>query len=172
MNITTSDPVVSPVIESELADWIKADSDDPMLKTCLTVATGAVINFLKQDLIARKWTLTTDTTGTVDLPYANLISIESVSVGGEEVTDYEVLEGKPYKLAMTQLLTKPNQTVINYTAGFGLTHSDVPDLIKTAIVIAAGYFYNNTGCSTQDMIEHSGAKPILIPYAVNGGIAL
>lgn len=195
MNIVTNDALVLPVTASELADWAKLDDSDPAITVALYAATSAVISFLSLDLIQRTWTLTHEdwpTVGTVktpslspqvagyktviDLPYANLISITSVEVNGEAYTDYREVKGKPAKLRFDSVAwhDSDNPAIeVVYEAGYGATTDDVPAPIKQAILMAASYMYNHNGmCDAGDMLTMSGAKQVLIPFAVNGGIAI
>ena len=117
MNIETTDQLESPVFASELVNYAKLDSDDPMIETVLLSATSAVFSFLKQDLMTRTWKLIYRDWPSVgapyynqiyrrgyslrhciELPYTNLVSIDSVLLGGEASTDYLVNAGKPYMI--------------------------------------------------------------------------
>ena len=195
MDIRTNDPLQSPVFASELAAYARLDSDDPIIDTVLLSATQAVINFLKLDLMTRTWVLTHrcwPTAGTatyphispnsngyltrIELPYTNLVSVDSVSVNGEASTDYKVSEGKPYTLefdTFSNYDSEQNALVVTYKAGFGEGTADVPQPIRNAIMMAAGYIYAHNGvCDYGDAIAMSGAKQLLVPYAVKAGIVI
>lgn len=176
MNISTSDQLVSPVIKSEFSDWAKLDSDDPTIDACLSLATSAVINFLKQDLLNRKWTLTTTPNNTIiELPYTKLVSIESITLDGESIapTDYKAQAGKPYKIAFNNMVIGGSELVIEYIAGFGEQPHQVPNEIKNAIKMVATYVHSHNGaCDGAHALEASGAKSFIIQHAVNGGIAI
>lgn len=195
MNIVTSDALVLPVTASELADWAKLDDSDPAITTALYAATSAVISFLSLDLIQRTWTLTHEDwpmigsvkypslspqvagyKTVIDLPYANLISVTSVEVNGEAYTDYRVVKGKPDKLRFDSVAwhDSDNPAIeVVYEAGYGAASGDIPEPIKQAIIMAASYMYNHNGaCDAGDMLALSGAKQVLTPFAVTGGIAI
>ncbi|APC46532.1 gene transfer agent protein [Alteromonas phage PB15] len=195
MNIETNDPLESPVFASDLVNYAKLDSDDPMIETVLLSATSAVFSFLKQDLMTRTWTLTYRDWPSVgapyynqlyrrgyhlkhciELPYTNLVSVDSVLLGGEASTDYLVNAGKPYVLEFDNFTTSSddqNAIEITYKAGFGASSVDVPQPIRNAIMMAAGYIYAHNGaCDYNDALAMSGAKQLLTPYAVKAGLVI
>ena len=195
MNIETNDPLESPVFASELVNYAKLDSDDPMIETVLLSATSAVFSFLKQDLMTRTWTLTYRDWPSVgapyynqlyrrgyhlkhciDLPYTNLVSVDSALLNGEASTDYLVNAGKPYALEFDSFgigSGDSNAIEITYKAGFGTSTADVPQPIRNAIMMAAGYIYAHNGaCDYNDALSMSGAKQLLTPYAVKAGLVI
>lgn len=182
-------PIVSPVTEQELADWLGLpDAADPTLPALLKAAAGSVIQWLGLDVLARDWTLTHNywpTNGTmsspslsgqnghykreISLPYANLLSISDVALYGDLTTDYNVL-GDTVVLDFNVFRTEVDGTnenpaiVINYRAGFGEA-DDVPEDVKTAITMLAAYNYEHRGgCSAGNALAESGAAQVLAPY--------
>lgn len=195
MHVHTDDALISPVFASELADWARLDSDDPTIKGALILASSAVFAFTKQDFTQRTWTLTHKdwpTVGTamrysishndymycqrVELPYTNLISIDSVMVNGEAETAYQVIKGKPYQLEFDTIgytQSDNDALVITYKAGYGTSSADVPDAVRKAIMMTATYIISHNGmCDAGVALEQSGAKSILVPYAVKAGIVI
>jgi uncharacterized phiE125 gp8 family phage protein len=194
MHLHTDDVLKSPVFPSELVAFARLDEDDPLIETVLLSATHAVFAFLKQDLLTRTWTLTHrywPTSGTgfrssiikqlyandcyIDLPYTNLIGIDSVLVCGEASTDYLINPGKPYSIEFNNYSTSSDQNalVVTYKAGFGDNTADIPQPIRNAIMMAAGYIHAHNGaCDYTDALTSSGAKQLLIPYAVKAGIVI
>lgn len=195
MYISTSDLLVSPVSANDLADFARLESDDPVIDTALLSATSIVFSYLKQDLLTRTWTLTHKDwpiEGTVtepsigrqnyayktriELPYTNLINVDSVTVNGEAYTDYQIISGKPYSLEFDKIGYTQDDSdalVVVYSAGFGANSSDVPRAIRNAILMAASYIYNHNGtCDYADALTMSGAIQLLTPYAVNAGFVI
>lgn len=195
MFLTTSDQVRPPVSSQELADWSRLDSDDPTLVSALIIATNTIISFLKLDLINRQWVLryrewpkvgTTRMYGIspnrsysreiVELPNANLRSIESVKVNGVLTTDYIVLDGNPSALQFDTVPVYDDENYaleVSYTAGYGASSNDVPQPIKTAIIMLASYISEHRGgCDMGNALDMSGAKMLLSSYAIRGGIVL
>lgn len=185
----TTDPIVSPVTQQELIDWLVLPLADPTLPKLLTSATGAVIRFLGLDLLARDWTLTHwdwPTSGTaalptlsrqnggplreIVLPYANLLSVDNVEVYGEVTTDYIqrvdsiVLNPLDVTLSATGTNTDP-ALVVAYSAGYGADADDVPEDIKQAILQLAAFNYEHRGsCDATQALVRSGARELLQPY--------
>lgn len=195
MFLNTSTQLRSPVSTQELADWSRLDSNDPTLIAALSIATNAVISFLKLDLLNRAWVLrykewpkigTTINCSIsrnqsyykefINLPYANLRSIESVKINGELTTDYIVLDGNPASLQFSTVPVYDNESYaleVNYTAGYGVSANDVPQPIRTAIIMLASYISEHRGgCDMGNALDVSGAKLLIASYAINGGIVL
>jgi hypothetical protein len=194
-NIATLDGLKAPVPSEDLIDWARLDSDDPKIESSLLIATAQVISFLKLELLPRAYTLTYEDwpiCGTVtspslsranyryklrvDLPYTNLVSVESVTVNGTAATvdDYRLLPGKPYQIEFEQFSTGDTDNpalVIEYTAGYA-DFSRVPDTIKNGIKMVAAYIHVHAGgCDVGDAVKMSGAADLLRPYAVNAGLS-
>lgn len=179
---------VTPVItNSELADWLGVDDTDPLLPIMATSATSLAIEYLQSELISRQRKtiyLNWPTTGTntapslspsnisanryIDLPYARLISVESVKLSGDVTSDYVEVETLPAQLyfdtiSYTHVNGVPD-IEIEYTAGYG-DISSVPAAIKTAVTMLAAYLYEHRGaCDAMDALMQSGAAMALQPY--------
>ena len=194
-SIVTTDPLVSPATAQELIDWARLDSDDPKIAPSLLTATRLAISFLKLELLPRTYTLKYEDwpiMGTVggsrlsrctyssklriDIPYANTISITSVTVNGVVLaaTDYKIIKGKPDKIQFETVGyndTENTALEIIYSAGYGATAVNIPRPIIQAIVICAGYIHAHSGgCDTGNAIQQSGAAELFRPYAVMGGL--
>lgn len=192
---STTDVLKPPVRGFELSRWARLDSDDPTIETTLVLATSLVVSFLKQDLLTRNWSLKYKewpTVGTyssraispasaclkscIELPNANLQAVTSVKVNNVVTTDYTIVAGKPTALQFDTIPTYDSDNYaleVEYTAGYGTSLESVPRPIRDAILMVAAYIAEHRGgCDSGDAISQSGAKMFLIPYAVNGGIAL
>tara|TARA_R110000782_G_scaffold50196_4_gene108940 strand:+ start:588 stop:1175 length:588 start_codon:yes stop_codon:yes gene_type:complete len=195
MYLNTVDPIVSPVTNQALIDWARLDESDPTVTSCLTIATSLVISYLKLDLLNRNWSLRFKewpTVGTnmrdaispntfyfrqiVELPNANLQSITSVKINNVLTTDYIILDGNPSALQFDNIATYNSDNYaleVEYVAGYGVNQSNVPTPIRDAILMTAAYISENRGgCSTGSALDMSGAKMLLTPYAIRGGIVL
>lgn len=194
-SIVTNDPIVSPATAQELIDWARLDSDDPKIESSLLVATRLVISFLKLELLPRTYTLTYEDwpiVGTVsgsmlsrqsygskyriDIPYANLLNVASVTVSGEVVaaTDYRLIHGKPYQIQFDSVgCSDENSAALEmvYSAGYGADYTAIPAPIIQAVVLCAGYIHAHSGgCDMGSALNQSGAAEILRPYAVMAGL--
>ena len=189
MTAQTTDPLQSPVTAQELADWLALDNADPLLTPMLLTATDAVIRRLGYDLLARDWTYTlwdwpvvgtptspslsrqaSDLDRVIDLPYAKIISLDSVTSYGAAVTGAvarqdDVALPRGVERYAYQINDDP-ALVFEYRAGFGEAADDVPDSIKTAIKQMAGFLYEHRGaCDATDAMHKSGAAVMLTPWA-------
>ncbi len=188
MTAQTNDPLQSPVTAQELADWLAPlDSADPLLDPMLLTATDAVIRRLGYDLLARDWTYTlwdwpvlgtptspslsrqaSELDRVIGLPYAKIISLDSVTSYGAAVTGTvarqdDVALPRGVERYAHQTNDDP-ALVFEYRAGFGEV-DDVPNSIKTAIKQMAGFLYEHRGaCSATDAMHKSGAAVMLIPW--------
>lgn len=176
-------PVIS---RTDLANYLRLDdANDLLLQQLCSAATQFMINQLKTELISRARVVTYPnypTIGTSNsrnlsgtrqalkteilLPYANVISVESVFIHGVEVTEYHVKQTQPacIELDVIYLANDSNPAiVINYTAGFG-NLEDIPADLKFAITMFAAYMYENRGCGMSDAFMKSGAHEMTINY--------
>lgn len=188
MRAQTSDPLVSPVTNQELADWLVIDAADPLLQGILLTATSTVITYTGYDLIARDWSAQSwewPSTGTrsvpsisrqnyrlkdvVDVPYAKLIGVDLVEVYGVPTTDFvqredDIAFSSPVPVNFVDPSPLPALR-IEYRAGYGETAADVPDGIKQAIKMIAAFIYEHRGaCDAMDALKRSGAKELLAPF--------
>ncbi len=182
---------VSPVSATELNDWVRGlDECDPMLKVVLKAATGFVIDWLELELLSRDRLATwkdwpvigTPTAGishtnatyktTLEIPYANLITMDAVLIDGALVTDYHLFtDQRPALIDLRDVFSVSDYDEpaiqIQYQAGFGGA-DDVPDDIKIGIMMLAGYMYDKRGaCDLGEALSNSGAKSLLQPHKVN-----
>ena len=193
MIAVTNDELISPVSTQELADWLKMDDNsDPLLAGLLLSATQCVIDWMQRDLLPRDWSVTYNDwpkprqgvqlkygwpgyQDSVDLPYTQLVSVDSVTVYGQAFAteDYLILAGNPaqvrFKNFFSQPITDSPAIVITYRAGFDV----IPQSIKTAITMIAAYMHQHAGaCDASEAMTKSGAATLLHPYRVRAGLAL
>ena len=184
MTAKTNDPLVSPVTNAEAANFIGADDTDPILPGLLLSATDAVIRAIQYDLEPRDWKLTLwewPIVGTrtapnlarapysfkreIELPYAALISVTSVTSYGDPVTDFTQRETSiimPRGLAKETYKDNDDPAiVVEYRAGF----DPVPEPIRQAIIMVAAFLFEHRGaCDGQEALWRSGAKSLLVPW--------
>lgn len=180
------DPVVSVVDPQAMADWLVIDAADPLIPMLGITATSQVIEYLQLDLLARDRILTypqwpyEGTAGgpalsrpdarlghVVELPYAGLLSVSDVEVGGEASTDYEEVPGLPARLSFhgAPYSTAEPSLVVHYRAGFGEDIEDVPEQIRAAALMLAAFLYEHRGqCDANEALVKSGAKSVLLPF--------
>jgi hypothetical protein len=168
----------APVSAADLAEHLKLfDDDDPTLAGYVEVASDMVREYIGKELIERDYILTYfrwPTVGTVNsqwlsrpmgapqeyfiLPYANLLDVVSVESGGEAI-DY-VIQGDALHIPYDDSGESPALEIV-YSAGYGDEY-DVPESVKQAILMLAGYLYNLSGsCDSYDALNKSGASLVL-----------
>ena len=198
MRAYTNDELTSPVTNQQLADWLRLDDDtDTLLPVMTTSATQAVIDYLQRDLLPRSWVLVYEDWPTVsptrrysditfdftcfmrviELPYAGAISVDTVTTYGDVTTEYRLLDALPSKIkfhyqATTSSDDNPAITVA-YTAGMGATAADIPQAIKTAILMTAAFLYEHRGqCTAEDALKDSGAAASINAFRVRAGLVV
>jgi uncharacterized phiE125 gp8 family phage protein len=184
----TTDPLVPPVTAQELEDFAVIPASDPSVPGVLLSATSAVFRFLGYDLIAREWVLTLwdwpqfgantypnlsrrpNTLGReIALPYGNVLSVESVDIYGDELTNFIRRDRAiilPIGLAREEYKENADPAiVVKYTAGFGATSADVPGEIRQGVLMVAAFLYEHRGhCDALDLVKRSGAAEMLQPW--------
>lgn len=188
---------ICPATEQDLKDYLRIEDEScGSLEFYLASANKAVIAFIGQALIENEYTLVfdgypfygTQTYGLsrdtttfqewIDLPYANLLEVESVEILDNEDGTATEVEPEDYLLdsfsspSRIRFLKMPvmglrDRLKIVYTAGYGTDTEDVPKGIRLGIVQVAGYLYDHRGeCSPEEAITKSGAGMALNPYRV------
>lgn len=184
MTVRTTDPLVPPVTAQELADFSVIDATDPSIPSVLIMATDAVIQFLNLDLTPRAYTLTHwdwPSTGArthpnltalpyrlnreIMLPFAGLVSVESVEVYGVATTLFTARErslvfsqGVPFNAHKSN---EDPAIVVEYTAGL----DPIPAAIKQAVIMLAAFLYEHRGaCDMPAAFTMSGARQMLQPW--------
>lgn len=197
MRAYTNDALVSPVTEQEFADWQRLDDTlDPTIAPLLLTATQAVIDWIQRDLLPRNWVLVHEHWPSIgkdykslapseaplkreiELLYGGTTAITDVMAYGELVdsADYRLIDDLPSLVKFNHYFTYKDDApalVINYTNQLGATAADIPDVIKSAVKMVAGFIYDHRGgCDTDEALTKSGAKTLLQPWRVGAGTTL
>jgi len=185
-NTISTGPLVPVISVNDLSYYLRLDdASDPLLQQICTASTQFIINRLKTELISRTRIVNYPNYPTIGssnshslsrsrqqlkteilLPFANLISVQSVNIYGAVVTDYQIKKTQPatIELEVIELIENDEPAiVINYTAGLG-DIDDIPDDLKFAITMFAAYVYDNRGCSMADAFMLSGADEMTRTY--------
>jgi uncharacterized phiE125 gp8 family phage protein len=188
---------ICPATEQDLKDYLRIEDEScGSLEFYLNAANKAVIAFIGQALIENEYTLvfdgypfngtatlglsrdTTNFQEWIQLPYANLLEIESVEILDNDDGTATEVEPEDYLLdtfstpARIRFINMPvmglkDRLKIVYMAGYGTDTEDVPKGIRLGIVQVAGYLYDHRGeCSPEEAITKSGAGMALNPYRV------
>jgi hypothetical protein len=175
MQATPRTDAVSPVTPAELASFIGGDANDPLLPMLLSAATDAAIRYLNLDLAQREWvgiipkaylrpfqlSPMRDTGNVFELPYTNLLSVESVSIDGQTVEFTLEAERRPARITLPSW--DGSEVRVEYTAGMDV----IPAAIKLGITTIAAFMFDHRGaCDAEFALAKSGAMNFLKPYRV------
>ena len=185
-------PLILSITAADVAEYLRLDdASDPFLQALTTSANQFVINRLQLELVERGRVViypNYPTIGTsnpralsatrqalkreIELPFANIITVDSVEVYGVAVNaaNYQIKKTMPASIEfdVVQIIdTDVDAIKIEYTAGFGATADDVPEDLKFAITMLAAYLYEHRGCGMADAFKESGADEMTRHYNQN-----
>lgn len=169
----TVEPAVEPISPAEAKAHLRIDhdSEDTLLSGLIRAAREEVERSTGLALIEQSWRLALDRwprDGRVLLRRTPVREVLSVTVfdgdGGASVLSpahYELdLLSSPARLFLANP-SEPGATLngieIDFTAGFGESGTDVPDLLKRALLILVAHWYEFRGAFGAD------AQPVSIP---------
>ena len=189
MTAKTNDALNPPVTEQELADFAALPTgDDPAVNGVLIAATSMVVRFLERDLVARDWVLTLwdwPYVGTrsfpevsrrnsylsreIALPFANLLSVDSVELYGQQVTNFIKRDDSiilPEGAQFDRYKDNTDPAIrVSYRAGYGESTEDVPEAVRQAILMMVALMYETRGdCDASQALIRSGASEVLAPF--------
>jgi len=183
-NITsnrTSDPVVSPITASQLADYLALDYDpsmDAVLNIHLLAACNFYINYTSNELLQRDYVYKLDRWpeyGTrisglsvvggqqrywLTIPVYPVATVSSIIIGGDDYTAKASIDlsSKPNRVMLEGGAITYGQIEMSYTAGYA-TAEEIPSNTLLGLYILAGYLYEHRGaCAMTDAVKISGAK--------------
>lgn len=153
--------VTEPVTLVEAKDFCKVDigTDDNLIISLITAArqmceayTG--VGFVVHDAVA----ILNNTNGDIYIPYGPLIAINQVTDQAGNIlvldTDYTII-GNAYKRLATP---RVKNITIDYSTGY----SDLPNILKTALLNQIYYLYDNRSIGVDDVSPI--AKNLLNPF--------
>jgi hypothetical protein len=161
--------IVSPVTVEEFAEALDVEDTYPGLAGILIQATGALINYLRLDMLERPWkgeykqplaraglSRTRVLPLNIELPYTGPATVTKVTGDGSELdsADYSVSGQNP---VVVSLGSNFQHVEIEYTAGY----TEVPEIYKAAIIRLGEIIFDNRGCSLAKLIEMSGVAQML-----------
>ena len=174
----TTEPISTTTAKLHLRVDITEDND--YIDSLVTVARQYCEGFQARKYITQTLELTLDRfpSGAIELPYPPLISVTSVkytnSAGTETTmteTDEYLVDSdsnvghvyRPYNVLWPTFTPAPRNAVrVRYVAGYGGA-SDVPTIIKQAMLLIVGHLYENREDSTEKSLANipMGAKALL-----------
>lgn len=173
--LTVAQSAVAPAL---LADRLGVDATDPMLPGLCLAATHAATEFMQRAITRTQYRATfydwprTGAAGRwisgglggdlafIELPYTgDAVTVSSVTVDGDPVTDYTIQQGNPTRLVMAPAVP----VTVEYTTGW----PEVPPTVIEAVLMIAAYLYEHRGqCDAGSAVVMSGASFMLGPYRV------
>ncbi len=179
----TTPPSIEPLTLAEAKAHLKIDtSDDDALIIALIVAARARAEWhTGRALITQGWTLHLDcwpASGGIEIPLPPLQSVASVTTyarddsGAVMSTSLYAVDtaSAPARLALKPGVPPPtnlralNAIAVAFTAGYGDAESDVPLLLKEAILELIAFLYENRGEAPAEL--PLAALALLAPFRV------
>ncbi|MEI9989915.1 MAG: head-tail connector protein [Rhizomicrobium sp.] len=179
----TTPPALEPVTLAEAKAHLKVDTadDDALITAMITAARARAEWHTGRALIAQAWTLHLDcwpASGTIEIPLPPLQSVVSVTSYARDDSAavlspslYTVdAASAPARLALKTGAPPPtnlrnvNALAIAFTAGYGAAASDVPGLLKEAILELVAFLYENRGEAPAEL--PLAALALLAPFRV------
>lgn len=175
MQATPTTDVVSPVTTAEFAAFIGGDAADPLLPMLLSAATDAAIRYINLDLNEREWvgiipkaqlreaqlSPIRDGGNVFELPYTGLVSVESVTVDGDDIEYTVEAERRPARITLPAW--DGSEVRVEYTAAMDV----IPAAIKMGITSIAAFMFDHRGsCDADFALKKSGAMNTLKSYRV------
>lgn len=189
LNISSPSTVLSISLE-EVKDHLRVDCDDEdaLLSGYIRAETENVEQVLNRSLVTQTVDLYLDafpSDGTVDLPRSPVQSVTGVNyttqgssgvygstVGAAQYTaDIFSTPARVVRRSTgewpTADLETDNPIRVRYTAGYGDMGSDVPEAIRTAILLRVGdRYWNREATAEKNVYPTRAAERLLAPYRV------
>lgn len=158
----TTAPALEPVTTDELKDYLRISdtSQDTLLAQLITAARSDVERQTRRALITQTLTATfpdwpDDEDDALSLPVGNALTISSIKYRDEDNAQNTVSADNYFLVTATQpgrvffkdtftfpdVYERPDAIEIAFTAGFGASASDVPQLLKVVIMALAAYWF-------------------------------
>lgn len=181
--IRTVDPAAEPVTLADVKAHLRLDrdSEDDLLGGLIRAAREEIERSAGLALIEQKWRLALDEwprEGCVAIPLHPVREILSVTAYGSEgeasLIDPSAcqadLASRPARLHLEGppgALRAMNGIEIDFAAGFGEAATDVPDLLRRAIVLLVAHWYefrSGFGPADQPVSYPAGYERMIAPY--------
>lgn len=181
--IRTVEPAVEPVTLAEVKAHLRldSDSDDALLNGLIHAAREDVERMAGIALVEQRWRLVLDDwprAGRVAIPLHPVREILAITLYGPE-GEASLLGASGYQTdadsrpARVQFLTGPetlramNGIEIDFSAGFGEAATDVPELLRRAVVLLVAHWYEfraGFGPGDQPVSYPTGYDRMIAPY--------
>lgn len=160
----TTDAATEPISRDEAKDHLHVThaAEDTWIDSAIVAARMAAEEFMAASLISQTWTRELDdwpASGVIELRRGPVISVSSVKYYDTDGTlttlvsgtDYQVdVSSRPARIALEPDMTWPsvetgrlNAVEVIYVAGYGTGLSDVPQLIRSGILLVIGSLHEH-----------------------------
>lgn len=157
MTDAASEPLTAS--EAKLHCRVDTSDEDALFTRFIAAARKLVEKNLRRQLITATWTLTLDDwpSDGIRIEVCPLIAVSSITYLDTNGTQ-QTLASSIYRVdtrsepgritlewgeSMPALRGVENQITVTFTAGYGSSSSDVPETIKTAMLMLIGHWYDN-----------------------------
>lgn len=174
-------PAAEPVTLAEAKAHLRVDGsgEDALIASLAVAAREAAERYTGRALIAQDWRLWRDAWpagGIVPLPLPPLLAVTSVSVFGTDGAEQAVpsahyvvdAASAPGRIVFVPGAVPPaalraaNGFAVAFTAGYGADAADVPQAIRTAILMILAHLFARRGDAAGELPP--GALALLAPY--------
>ncbi len=181
----TAEPAIEPVSLSEAKEHLRItnSNDDSFINRLITSARQISENFTGLGFIQQSYSIFIDEfpkSGVIKIPKQPFLSLQAINIYdasdnfvAEDLNLYSIdqIQGRivlkdGYIAPIAK--RKINGIEISFNVGYGTNASDVPEDIKTAILLLVASMYENRGNNIQEQLHLSktGAAEILQPYKI------
>ena len=181
----TAEPAIEPVSLSEAKEHLRItnSNDDSFINRLITSARQISENFTGLGFIQQSYSIFIDEfpkSGVIKIPKQPFLSLQAINIYdasdnfvAEDLNLYSIdqIQGRivlkdGYIVPIAK--RKVNGIEISFNVGYGANASDVPEDIKTAILLLVASMYENRGNNIQEQLHLSktGAAEILQPYKI------
>jgi len=177
--VRTTDATTEPITATELKAHLRIDhtDEDTMISSMITAARQIAEEYCQRTFITSTWKLYLNSfnqnTDTIELPMGQVLSVVGIDYAVSAAHDTEWDSANYYTGLETDIgliVAKdgwpdnedeiPNGIEIEYTAGYGALASNVPQAIKSAILIIAADLYEH-----RETFEQVKTRPVMYgPY--------
>ena len=178
-----AEPALEPVTVADARAWLRIShtSEDTLIADLISAARQNVEHQTGLSLITQQWRMTLDQWPEDDVielprgPVTGVISVVVYAANGAPSTvppaDYLLdMRSDPARLMFEKRASpgrRMNGIEIDFSAGFGATGTNVPDMLNRAILLLVAHWYEFRGAfraSDQPVSYPDGYLPLMRPY--------
>jgi uncharacterized phiE125 gp8 family phage protein len=139
-------PSIEPITLAQAKAWLRVDydEDDDLIGTLITAARLKAEHYTNRAFITQTLRDVFTPQTLLRPSIGDFLSVVSVEVGGEALTDSDYSETEDELSKAVLLSSAPaSAPALTYTAGYGPAAEDVPKVIHQAILLTIAEMYEN-----------------------------